>query len=136
MLSSPIQSTLQRYQHSIDAALREALERASDTSEMSAPEAYYGQMRYHLGWVDVSLVPVTGNTGKLLRPMLLLLAYEATGAWGLANIASTDTLHLRRVLPAAVAVELAHNFTLIYDDIEDGDTKRRHRPTFIGKVPS
>jgi geranylgeranyl diphosphate synthase, type I len=129
MLSSPIQSTLQRYQHIIDAALREAIDRANDASGMSAPEAYYGQMCYHFGWVDASLVPVTSNTGKLLRPILLLLAYEATGAWGLANTASTDTVHLRRALPAAVAVELAHNFTLIHDDIEDGDTKRRHRPT-------
>ena len=32
-------------------------------------------------------------------------------------------------LPAAVAVELIHNFTLIHDDIQDGDQLRRHRPT-------
>jgi len=129
MLSSSTPSTLQRYQHLIDAALREAIDRASATSGIPALEEYYGQMRYHLGWVDVSLVPVTGNTGKLLRPMLLLLTYEAAGAWGLASTALTDMAHLRRALPAAVAVELAHNFTLIHDDIEDGDTKRRHRPT-------
>src|SRR4051812_34382955 len=40
-----------------------------------------------------------------------------------------STTHLQRVLPAAVAIELTHNFTLIHDDIEDGDTERRHRPT-------
>lgn len=30
---------------------------------------------------------------------------------------------------AAVAVELAHNFTLLHDDVIDEDTTRRHRPT-------
>jgi len=86
-------------------------------------------MRYHLGWVDASLAPVSSNTGKLLRPTLLLLAYEAAGAWELASTDSTDTTHLRRALPIAIAVELTHNFTLIHDDIEDGDAERRHRPT-------
>jgi geranylgeranyl diphosphate synthase type I len=32
-------------------------------------------------------------------------------------------------LPAAAAVEILHNFSLIHDDIEDGDRTRRHRPT-------
>jgi geranylgeranyl diphosphate synthase type I len=33
------------------------------------------------------------------------------------------------VLDAAVAVELIHNFSLLHDDIMDGDRTRRHRPT-------
>jgi geranylgeranyl diphosphate synthase, type I len=36
---------------------------------------------------------------------------------------------VRRALPAAVTVELIHNFSLVHDDIEDGDEERRHRPT-------
>jgi geranylgeranyl diphosphate synthase type I len=36
---------------------------------------------------------------------------------------------LRRALPAAAAIELTHNFTLIHDDIQDSDAERRHRPT-------
>ena len=32
-------------------------------------------------------------------------------------------------LPGAAAVELGHNFSLVHDDIEDGDRERRHRPT-------
>jgi geranylgeranyl diphosphate synthase type I len=76
---------------------------------------------------------MSNNPGKLLRPTLLLLAYEAAGAWGLADdtVTSTDTIphYLRRALPAAAAIELAHNFTLIHDDIEDHDTERRHRST-------
>jgi geranylgeranyl diphosphate synthase type I len=35
----------------------------------------------------------------------------------------------QRALPGAAAVELGHNFSLIHDDIEDGDVERRHRPT-------
>jgi geranylgeranyl diphosphate synthase type I len=35
----------------------------------------------------------------------------------------------RKALPGAAAVELVHNFSLIHDDIEDGDEKRRHRDT-------
>jgi geranylgeranyl diphosphate synthase, type I len=129
ILSSSIQSTLQRYQHLIDTALRKAIDQASNASAIPALDAYYGQMRYHLGWVDTSLAPVRSNPGKLLRPILLLLAYEAAGAWGQAGSNLANTTHIQRALPVAVAVELIHNFTLIHDDIEDGDTERRHRPT-------
>ncbi|WP_309237451.1 polyprenyl synthetase family protein [Actinomadura sp. BRA 177] len=46
-----------------------------------------------------------------------LLAAEAAGGTAAA------------ALPAAVAVELAHNFSLLHDDVMDGDPTRRHRPT-------
>ena len=32
-------------------------------------------------------------------------------------------------VPGAVAVELVHNFSLLHDDLMDGDLERRHRPT-------
>jgi geranylgeranyl diphosphate synthase type I len=83
-------------------------------------------MKYHLGWVDEHFQPTDANTGKYLRPTLLLLAYEAAGAAG--NEAESDD-YLRRALPIAAAIELTHSFTLIHDDIEDGDEERRHRPT-------
>jgi geranylgeranyl diphosphate synthase type I len=54
-----------------------------------------------------------------LRPTLTLLAAELTG--GADAVA--------RALPVAVAIELIHNFSLIHDDIEDGDEARRRRPT-------
>jgi geranylgeranyl diphosphate synthase type I len=91
--------------------------------------AFYEYMRYHLGWVDATFAPVYSNPGKLLRPTLLLLAYEAAGANGLGDHTPIDTAHLARALPAAAALELTHNFTLIHDDIEDGDVERRHRAT-------
>jgi geranylgeranyl diphosphate synthase type I len=89
-------------------------------------QSYYGQIQYHLGWVDANFTPTANNPGKLLRPTLLLLAYEAAGAAGLP---ASDPGYLRRALPAAAAIELTHNFTLIHDDIEDGDAERRHRAT-------
>jgi len=54
--------------------------------------------------------------GKRLRPALALLTCEALGGAREA------------VLPFAAAVELMHNFFLVHDDIEDGDTMRRGRP--------
>ena len=57
------------------------------------------------------------GAGKALRPALTLLS---------ARAASSAP---ERGVPAAVAVELVHNFSLLHDDIMDGDTERRHRPT-------
>jgi geranylgeranyl diphosphate synthase type I len=72
----------------------------------------YEMVRYHLG-LDGSGAPA----GKRMRPLLGLLAY--------ASIAGEHA----RALPGAAAVELGHNFSLVHDDIEDGDRERRHRPT-------
>src|SRR6266566_4905463 len=129
MSSQSIQSVLARHQAEIYAALRRTVMRVSNAaarSEIADLQPYYGQIQYHLGWVNADFSPAITHPGKLLRPTLLLLAYEAAGAWGLAT-ETPDYLH--RAMPAAVAVELTHNFTLIHDDIEDGDAERRHRPT-------
>jgi geranylgeranyl diphosphate synthase, type II len=56
-------------------------------------------------------------SGKRFRPVLLLLAAEASGS-------SSE-----RALPAALAVEVFHNFTLVHDDIMDHSHTRRGRPT-------
>src|SRR5256885_9832149 len=57
------------------------------------------------------------------------------GDWS-SDVCSSDLLVYealtgdeRRALPAAAAIELLHNFTLIHDDIEDQDPARHHRPT-------
>ncbi len=71
---------------------------------------------YHLGWTDAEGRPADEPAGKRIRPALALWACEALGgdpSWA---------------LPAAVSVELIHNFTLIHDDIQDRDQVRRHRP--------
>jgi geranylgeranyl diphosphate synthase, type I len=72
----------------------------------------YEQIRYHLGYSDPAARP-----GKRMRPLLGLLAYASISPdWD-------------RALPGAAAVELGHNFSLVHDDIEDGDAERRGRPT-------
>ena len=110
--------------------MRTALQKASDTVIMPGESFdFYPYMRYHLGWVDTAFAPVSSNPGKLLRPTLLLLAYEAAGANGLTEGTPANTGYLARALPAAAALEFTHNFTLIHDDIEDGDVERRHRAT-------
>lgn len=127
VLATTIQATLLRHSRAIDTALRTTLDAIATRSGRPELASYYGQMQYHLGWVDAEMKPVQSNAGKLLRPTLLLLAYEATRAWEPAHESPENAL--RAALPAAVTVELGHNFTLIHDDIEDGDRERRHRPT-------
>ena len=57
--------------------------------------------------------------GKRIRPTLLLLSAEVYGGADAAEAA----------LPAALAVEVFHDFTLVHDDIMDHAAERRGRPT-------
>lgn len=59
--------------------------------------------------------------GKRFRPLLCITAAKAVGKLG----AKDATV---RALPAAAAIELFHNFTLIHDDIEDDSQMRRGKP--------
>ncbi|GAB2751708.1 family 2 encapsulin nanocompartment cargo protein polyprenyl transferase [Salinifilum aidingensis] len=77
---------------------------------------------YHFGWTDVD-GSATDEGGKALRPALVLLSAQAAAEAGGAEDAA------ERAAPAAVAVELVHNFSLLHDDVMDADTSRRHRPT-------
>ncbi|ABE53250.1 polyprenyl synthetase family protein [Methanococcoides burtonii] len=72
---------------------------------ISHPEELYRASRY---------LPDAG--GKRLRPAVLMLSTEAVGG---------DPMS---VIPAAVALELVHNFTLVHDDIMDNDDVRRGMP--------
>ena len=74
-------------------------------------------VEHHLGWLDGNGHQVVGGGGgKTLRATLALLSAEAVGASPVV------------ALPGAVAVELVHNFSLLHDDVMDGDRERRHRP--------
>jgi geranylgeranyl diphosphate synthase, type I len=120
-----------RYVEVLQNALQREITRLrmpSSSPAIPALDLFYGQMGYHLGWLDAQLLPIQPQTGKLLRPTLLLLAYEVAGANG-CTFKREEKLHLGRALPAAVAIEFFHNFTLVHDDIQDGDRERRHRPT-------
>lgn len=100
---------LERYRPAIFEALRSTVE------SRSAPP--FDLVPYHLGWSDRDGRPAEAQGGKLLRPVLCLLACDAVGGgW-------------RGALPAAVALELLHNFTLIHDDVEDASDERHGRET-------
>src|SRR3989454_6774663 len=60
--------------------------------------------------------------GKRLRPALCLIACEALKG------------DPEKALPFALATEIFHNYLLIHDDIEDGDTMRRDQPTLWKKL--
>ncbi len=93
------------------AAIDEEI-RALLTQAEPALQPFYGMMLYHLG-----LDTERRGGGKRLRPVLCSLVYEALAG------------DPRGAMPAAAAIELLHNFTLIHDDIEDQDPRRHHRPT-------
>ncbi|MYW62839.1 polyprenyl synthetase family protein [Streptomyces sp. SID8379] len=72
---------------------------------------------YHFGWIDAEGNPADGDGGKAVRPALAVLSAQAAGAAPEVGV------------PGAVAVELVHNFSLLHDDLMDGDEQRRHRDT-------
>lgn len=81
------------------------------------PDATRRIVAYHLGWSDVMGNAKTWGAGRAIRPAIVLLTSEAAGG------------AVATAVPAAVAVELVHNFSLLHDDLMDGDEDRRHRPT-------
>jgi geranylgeranyl diphosphate synthase type I len=92
----------------IDGPLRQAVDRLSPSLR--------DVVAHHFGWRCVDGHPAAG-TGKSLRPALTLLGARAAGAGEDGGIR------------AALAVELVHNFSLLHDDLMDGDRTRHHRPT-------
>jgi len=102
-------SVFEDHRREIDAELKAVL--------AGHPSPMYDMLRYHLGWIDAEGNELREPAGKALRPTLCLLACEAAGG------------DYRTALPVSAALELVHNFSLIHDDIQDGDEQRRHRPT-------
>ncbi|HEY2670320.1 MAG TPA: polyprenyl synthetase family protein [Rugosimonospora sp.] len=102
-------TSLHRSRDAVAPAMRDAVQRLDPASR--------AQVSYHLGWSDVDGAPAAGGGGKAVRPALALLSAEAAGV-------ATEV-----GLPGAVAVELVHNFSLLHDDLMDGDVERRHRRT-------
>ncbi|MDE5621865.1 MAG: polyprenyl synthetase family protein, partial [Alistipes sp.] len=74
------------------------------------PELLYAPIGYSLS-----------GGGKRIRPMLVLLC---------CNLFSEEVQH---ALPAAAAVEMFHNFTLLHDDIMDNAAVRRGKPSVYAK---
>ncbi|MBI2918299.1 MAG: polyprenyl synthetase family protein [Chloroflexi bacterium] len=104
----PLDSLAGRYGGALQAEMEKAVGPRSS--------GLYEMVRYHLG-LPLAGAGGPGGQGKALRPFLCLLAAEACGG------------NWRQAVPAAAAVELTHNFSLVHDDIQDASTQRRHRPT-------
>ena len=96
-------------------AIEEELRQAILQSNSPNLEEYRNMLAYHLGWEGEGAGPEA--RGKRVRPTIVLLTCAAAGGeW-------------QQALPAAAAVELVHNFSLIHDDIQDNSPLRRGRPT-------
>ncbi|MDE3070027.1 MAG: polyprenyl synthetase family protein [Acidobacteriota bacterium] len=97
------------------------------TAESGAPLAVYATATIRAG-------------GKRLRPLLVLLSAESAPracANGVApeegngslSAAEGESGHEQALVRAAAAVELMHSATLVHDDVIDGASLRRGRPT-------
>ena len=82
----------------------------AQTELPAEPELLYAPIGYSLS-----------GGGKRLRPMLVMLS---------CGIFSDDAL---QALPAAAAVEMFHNFTLLHDDIMDNAAVRRGKPSVFAR---
>ncbi len=100
-------------------AIETELHRHVDSLRTPGYDFLHEMMAYHLGWEGEGAGPAA--QGKRVRPALVLLSAAAAGG------------NWQEALPAAAAVELIHNFSLIHDDIEDNSPLRRGRPTLWAK---
>ena len=76
---------------------------------------FHEMLTYHMGWTGEGAGAEA--SGKRIRPLLVLLCTSSCGGdW-------------QSALPAAAAVELVHNFSLVHDDIQDNSPIRRGRDT-------
>ncbi len=71
---------------------------------------------YHIGWWDEEGRELIGGQGRFVRPALALGCARAAGG------------HASDAVPMAVATELVNDFSLLHDDVIDGDDIRRERP--------
>jgi geranylgeranyl diphosphate synthase type I len=96
-------------------AIETELQKQVDRLNEPLTEPLQSMLTYHLGWSGEG----SGSEarGKRIRPLIVLLTCAAcNGDW-------------KPALPAAAAVELVHNFSLVHDDIQDNSSKRRGRDT-------
>lgn len=97
------------------SAIEAELQRQVSRLDEPHTKPFYEMLTYHMGWTGEGAGAAA--TGKRIRPLLVLLTTAACG---------TEWLH---AAPAAAAVELVHNFSLVHDDIQDNSDKRRGRKT-------
>jgi len=94
-------------------AIEAELQRQVARLDEPRTRTFHEMLTYHMGWTGEGSGP--DAQGKRIRPLLVLLTCAAcNGDW-------------KSALPAAAAVELVHNFSLVHDDIQDNSDKRRGR---------
>ncbi|MEZ4518399.1 MAG: polyprenyl synthetase family protein [Chloroflexota bacterium] len=114
-MSNPLKSLTEEYLPAIDTEMRSVLHEPDGMAP--ADDLFYGMIHYHMGWKDQDLERMMLNSGKRIRPLLSLLTCNAAGgAW-------------EQAVPAAAAIEIIHNFSLVHDDIQDASDTRRGRQT-------
>lgn len=106
------------------------LELQKQVSRLDTPRTkpFHEMLTYHMGWTGEGAGPEA--TGKRIRPLMVLLCAAASSSPDV-NIGAplSVTKAWQPALPAAAAVELVHNFSLVHDDIQDNSDKRRGRTT-------
>jgi geranylgeranyl diphosphate synthase type I len=91
------------------------LQRVVAMMDTPRTKSFHEMLTYHMGWTGEGAG--LEAQGKRIRPLLVVLTTASCGAdW-------------QSALPAAAAVELIHNFSLVHDDIQDQSDLRRGRPT-------
>ena len=100
---------IEQHRGAVVAEMRDVIGESND--------GLFAWMRYHLGWETAAGEQIDARNGKMLRPLALLLATDLVGGDPHAAV------------PAAAAIELVHNFSLLHDDIEDHSDTRHGRPT-------
>lgn len=115
------------------------MELQKQISRLDSPrtKAFHEMLTYHMGWTGEGAGPEA--TGKRIRPLMVLLCTAATSTFSdfdrsqENSRAAQTTDSWKNALPAAAAVELVHNFSLVHDDIQDNSDKRRGRSTTWAK---
>ena len=106
------------------SSIESELQRQISRLDTPRTKPFHEMLTYHMGWTGEGAGPEA--TGKRIRPLFALLTCLASSeASRQANTVET----WQSALPAAAAIELVHNFSLVHDDIQDNSEKRRGRPT-------
>jgi geranylgeranyl diphosphate synthase type I len=120
-MTNQLKALAAHYLPALEAEMQEILSlNHVDTAPIdTGRDRFYEMIHYHMGWLNAQLEADNDgrSRGKRIRPLLCLLVCDAVGgSW-------------EQALPAAAAVEILHNFTLVHDDIEDASPTRHGRPT-------
>lgn len=102
--------------HDIRTRIRAEMQAVFPQHEARVAE-FYAMQEYHLGWRNRSLAMELSDPGKLLRPIMTILACQIVGGAE------------QQAMPLAAGIQLLHDFSLIHDDIQDNSDLRRGRPT-------